>query len=296
MVDRISLLADEVLCHILSFLPTEQAAATCVLSKRWKFLWTSVPALDYNDQIYLKNNKPYSCFENFVYATILTRNVHQPLTSFTLKLYASRSQLSDIDDHRSNAHINVWVNTAIRRGIQNLDIELWPQNYIISLNCSIFSSQTLVVLKLKGLSLNASSSSAEFPSFKSLHVENVNFVEPRYLMELLYGCPMLEDLKARWIDYDHDKYDVMEELKFKSLPKLVRADIRFVWMDETSILLKTICNVEFLRFKQVRIYWIANVFSFCLVWFLDNVTYILIISLYNYCSFKLLMRFLNFLI
>lgn len=43
--DRISALPSEVLCHILSFLPTNYAVRTTLLSKRWKNIWTSVPNL-----------------------------------------------------------------------------------------------------------------------------------------------------------------------------------------------------------------------------------------------------------
>ncbi|OMO92835.1 hypothetical protein COLO4_17308 [Corchorus olitorius] len=43
-IDLISDLLDSVLCHIMSFLPTEDAFATSILSKRWVDLWTQVPA------------------------------------------------------------------------------------------------------------------------------------------------------------------------------------------------------------------------------------------------------------
>ncbi|XP_057437268.1 F-box/FBD/LRR-repeat protein At4g26340-like [Lotus japonicus] len=251
MVDRISMLSDEVLCHILSFLSTEQAVATSVLSKRWKHLWISVSVLDYDDEIYLRNNRPHSCFERFVYATILPRDAQQPITRLRLIYGRYGSELSDTDvSHgRSNADIIVWVKTVIRRGIQNLDIQIHPQNYTISLSSCIFSCQTLVVLKLSGLSLNVSSS-VELPSLKSLHLDLVKFVDPNYLMELLYGCPMLEDLKAEWIHYAVEEYDVKEE--FKYLPKLVRVHLRFISMYDIEILLKAICNVEFLSIKQLR--------------------------------------------
>jgi hypothetical protein len=43
--DIISGLTDSVLIHILSFLNTKQAVQTSILSKRWIFLWRSLPTL-----------------------------------------------------------------------------------------------------------------------------------------------------------------------------------------------------------------------------------------------------------
>lgn len=46
--DRISGLPDEVLWHILSFLPTKYVVRTCILSTRWKNKWASAPYLDFD--------------------------------------------------------------------------------------------------------------------------------------------------------------------------------------------------------------------------------------------------------
>ncbi|KAM0840504.1 hypothetical protein ACQ4PT_059614 [Festuca glaucescens] len=43
--DRISALPDDVLRHLLSFLQSSASVQTCVLAKRWRTLWKSVPAL-----------------------------------------------------------------------------------------------------------------------------------------------------------------------------------------------------------------------------------------------------------
>uniref|UniRef100_A0A7N2MA78 F-box domain-containing protein n=1 Tax=Quercus lobata TaxID=97700 RepID=A0A7N2MA78_QUELO len=47
--DRLSNLPDSLLCHILSFLPTNEAVVTSILSSRWKTLWTLVPKIDFQD-------------------------------------------------------------------------------------------------------------------------------------------------------------------------------------------------------------------------------------------------------
>ncbi|XP_054782754.1 FBD-associated F-box protein At5g44490-like [Prosopis cineraria] len=47
--DRSNNLEDPLLEHILSFLPTKQAIAMCLVDKRWHRLWFSVSTLDFED-------------------------------------------------------------------------------------------------------------------------------------------------------------------------------------------------------------------------------------------------------
>ena len=48
MSDYISNLPDPILVVILGLLATQEAVRTCVLSKRWNNLWTSLPVLNIN--------------------------------------------------------------------------------------------------------------------------------------------------------------------------------------------------------------------------------------------------------
>ncbi|CAG7907187.1 unnamed protein product [Brassica rapa] len=54
-MDRISGLSDELLVRILTFIPTKVAVSTSILSKRWEFLWTWVPKLEFVDNKYVSD-------------------------------------------------------------------------------------------------------------------------------------------------------------------------------------------------------------------------------------------------
>ncbi|KAM0852860.1 hypothetical protein ACQ4PT_051484 [Festuca glaucescens] len=47
--DRIGALPDDLLKYLMSFLLSREAVRTCVLAKRWRTLWKSVPALRIDD-------------------------------------------------------------------------------------------------------------------------------------------------------------------------------------------------------------------------------------------------------
>ncbi|GAY32285.1 hypothetical protein CUMW_001630 [Citrus unshiu] len=49
--DGISHLSHPIPCHILSFLPTKHAVATCILSSRWKFVCASLSNLCFRNQL-----------------------------------------------------------------------------------------------------------------------------------------------------------------------------------------------------------------------------------------------------
>ncbi|KAI3924016.1 hypothetical protein MKW92_052027, partial [Papaver armeniacum] len=45
--DRISELSDTIIHHIFSFLETETVVRTSRLSKRWRYVWTTMPSFDF---------------------------------------------------------------------------------------------------------------------------------------------------------------------------------------------------------------------------------------------------------
>ncbi|PNY00535.1 F-box/LRR-repeat protein [Trifolium pratense] len=90
---RVSSLPDSILCHILSFLPTKQAVATTILSKRWKPLCLSVSILDFdfNDisTLSMKTSANLFCL---VYSVMLSRHDTLPIQTFRLICCPSRTR------------------------------------------------------------------------------------------------------------------------------------------------------------------------------------------------------------
>ncbi|KAK7395466.1 hypothetical protein VNO78_16025 [Psophocarpus tetragonolobus] len=94
MADRISSLPNTLIYHVLSFLPTKEAAATSVLSKKWRPMWLSVSTLHFDDQTYSENEETYFRFLELVYTVMLLRDVSQPIQMFNLECSSLEMQIS----------------------------------------------------------------------------------------------------------------------------------------------------------------------------------------------------------
>lgn len=235
MADRISSLPNAVLCYILSFLPTKQAVSTSVLSQRWKHLWRSIPALDFDDEFYFllryynKSDRIYFPFVQSVSTFIFSRDSHQPLQRFCL---TCRSSLCN------SAIINTWITAAAQRRVEHLDLCFY---YSIDLLSNMLSCKTLIVLKLTMLKVKALSST-DLPSLKILHLDCVQFSERRQLAEFLSGTPNLEDLETKHVNFSSH----VIEGKFKRLSKLTRAVIV-----QNAVPLDVVYNVQFLEIHDM---------------------------------------------
>ncbi|CAM0902717.1 unnamed protein product [Alopecurus aequalis] len=81
--DHISTLPDELLHHVLSFLPAHEAVPTCALARRWRHLWESAPGLRVTG---VKGCKSSAWFVKFVQTLLLRRDPGAHLDSFQLDL------------------------------------------------------------------------------------------------------------------------------------------------------------------------------------------------------------------
>ncbi|XP_027348301.1 FBD-associated F-box protein At4g10400-like [Abrus precatorius] len=228
-VDRVSALPDFILYKILSFLPTKQAVATSVLSKRWRPLWFSLPTLDLDDKAFAT----FERFSLFVYSLFLSRDITLPLRSFRLTCGNS----SPCDPYA----INRFVYAAVQRGLRHLHLNMKDnlQRYVrIKLPSCVLTCRTLTVLKLKKVAID-DLPYVDFPSLETLHLVWVSFRLHEDVMKFIAGCPILQDLRTKYLlgIRGHRGHG-----EVTSLPKLRRAEI-----SNLDIPFSLLHNVDFLR-------------------------------------------------
>ncbi|XP_058772407.1 FBD-associated F-box protein At3g52670-like isoform X2 [Vicia villosa] len=207
MEDRISSLPDEVISHILSFLPTKLAATTSILSKRWNPLWLSVPTLNFDD----KTSQNIESFLKFVSSALLSRDITLPIQSFHLKCVNASKRRHSLD-------INAFFDAVAQRRVQNVSLRLTIR---VNVPPSLFTCRTLVVLHLRKIKVNhLSKLDVDFPLLKTLSLSYINFERIDYLPVLLYGCPVLEEFRTKWLGVRSRDKAVPQEVIMKDYPTL----------------------------------------------------------------------------
>ncbi|XP_074273496.1 putative F-box protein At3g58860 isoform X3 [Silene latifolia] len=190
-LDRISSLPDELLGHILSFLPTLSALQTSLLSTRWRYLFTLTTSLSFDDQEYYElsshGNKTLNTgFVRFVSGVLVLHRV-TPIQKFSLKLKRDREYAS--------SHLLLWISAAILKGVRHLDLYIFYQQ--ISLPNCILSSQTLVSLEIHSVRHKVDlkvPSLVSLPSLRFLKLIQVTFLDAESVKRFCVGCSRLKEL------------------------------------------------------------------------------------------------------
>lgn len=194
--DKISGLPDCVLRYILSLIPTKDAVATCILSKRWKFLWTSVPNIDFDDALLYTNADFWypvevTRFMNFVERVLLLRD------SSSIKKFRLSCRVCF-----SASRVHAWVSAAVMHDIEELDLCFFVEKPFMLPLC-VFCSKSLTVLKLQMNCELQLPNCISFPSLKTLELCLFTFVDDESMEKLFSNCPVLEELSildCEWVN------------------------------------------------------------------------------------------------
>ncbi|EFH52640.1 F-box family protein [Arabidopsis lyrata subsp. lyrata] len=173
-------LPDDLILKILSFLSTKHVVVTSLLSKEWKSLWTRVPILKYDVRDHTR------FFERFLDKSLLSHQSHV-LESLHVKLSVTLW----------NKDIGPWISTALRHHhchLRELEIDACIVHTLLP--PELFTCETLVVLKLKGIVIDVEAplTTVCLPSLKTLHIDHSSLFDFESLQMLLSSCNFLTDL------------------------------------------------------------------------------------------------------
>ncbi|XP_074320288.1 F-box/LRR-repeat protein At3g58900-like [Silene latifolia] len=194
--DRISNLPDEILGHILSFVPTKYAVAASILSSRWKDLYKLTTNLDFDDslsihpQFRLGTPDRSSCFRKFV-DRVLDQCKKSQITRFRLKCAK----------HVKKDLVTDWINVALSSyKVPELELSV-KLGVPFALQLPAVARRNLKVLKLDCNFILRVPKLVTFPCLKILFFKQIEFPGDS-LNGILSGCPLLEELVIIGCDWN----------------------------------------------------------------------------------------------
>ncbi|KAI3876672.1 hypothetical protein MKW92_037778 [Papaver armeniacum] len=236
--DRISRLPEFLIHHILSLLPTKCAVSTTILSKRWKNLWISVPALDFREW---KSLDTEYFTDNFMDFVITNNKAEQSYTEsfmdFVDRVLLLRSNMSDIKrfcitcngEYFDDQRIKDWITTAIKCRVEELVLSrfVYDEDYsdIIPVDLYTCESLTLLDITFHYGTLHLPQTIL-FSTLKILQLYEISFCDEEFTQQLFSGCPVLEELSLKYCAWK-DLNFISSTLKVLTLvDSLLRSDYK----------------------------------------------------------------------
>ncbi|KAK3227514.1 hypothetical protein Dsin_007376 [Dipteronia sinensis] len=201
--DIISRLPDDVLIHILSRLQTKDAVRTCVLSSRWRNLWTLIYNFYFDDgEDDLFGRDPnFVKFVDGVLSVCQSKDVHNFYLDCTM---ISEDEIS---------HVVPWISFAVERKVRNLNLKVDIDReglWLVRLPQSLLTCSSLVELTMLSDCIFdiPKSSVVCFPSRK-ISFTSIRNPDGNLMKKLFRNCPVLEDLSIHGSNLNN-----RDELKF----------------------------------------------------------------------------------
>lgn len=182
-IDRLSDLPDSIIHKILSLVDLRCAVQTSVLSKRWRFLWTSLTDLNFNGTCMDFTN--FLTFNRFVSRVLSTR---EDSNLYKIQLYSTWSP------HHSL--LDMVIKYAVSHHIQNMVINYGHSTIrSFSLPPAFLTCQTLKTLQLSGFNFKALGFA--LPNLISLSLSHCSFTNPSDFDDPFASCLKLKNLSLR---------------------------------------------------------------------------------------------------
>ncbi|KAL3619062.1 hypothetical protein CASFOL_036632 [Castilleja foliolosa] len=205
-IDRLSALPDSLIIHILSLLDfdVDKVAATCVLSKRWQFIWSELPRLYFSNHSCLIEDK--RDFVSWVGRTLLLRSSGTHLESLGISFFHY--------DECFATDMNGWVRFAIRSKVEALSLVIQSSPHSYNPPQVLYSASSLRYLYVLQCDL-AQGVAIDWPSMTQIWITNAE-VDENLIRKIILGCPVLHRLSLTqcWgfecLDLDSESLDMLE--------------------------------------------------------------------------------------
>ncbi|KAG8370093.1 hypothetical protein BUALT_Bualt14G0081700 [Buddleja alternifolia] len=179
-------LPEPIIQHIQSFLSRKEAASTAVICKSWYNSWLTRPILDFDEHDFpdLFNKDE---FYNFVKRS-MERYHELNLNKESFKLWMN---VRDID---SSSLATESIVKAVKLGVNNLNIEIYPPRTTYILPKEVFEIESLKVLSVFGCKI-------DWPLDRKLLCSKLQSLILRYVLvgddviwDIISSCPLIEKL------------------------------------------------------------------------------------------------------
>ncbi|XP_021316736.1 F-box/LRR-repeat protein At3g59200 isoform X2 [Sorghum bicolor] len=179
--DAFAALPDEILQHVLSFLPAQPAVRTCVLARRWRRLWEGAAGL----RITAANAPEPVCKpDDLVSSAELREFVDHLLLLRGGAPLDSCEFMFDVRDDADVPHVNLWIRHVIRCQVRRLELSITREEDPTGLHFYV-DNLPLVSRHLRRLELNDTGLNDSFldlsgcPGFEDLYISNGGFVHAK---------------------------------------------------------------------------------------------------------------------
>ncbi|XP_058193515.1 F-box/FBD/LRR-repeat protein At1g13570-like isoform X3 [Rhododendron vialii] len=227
--DIISHVPGNILENILMCLPLQDAARTSLLSRKWRYVWSKLPQLVFDDKFYRHvYGTKHAKLLMIIYQVLLFHR--GPIIKFTLTL-SGLENCSEIDQ---------LIRFVSSNDIQDFALHIW-QRELYKLPSSLYSCLQLRHLNLSSCMIKPPPGFEGFTRLISLDLCDVVIADD-VLSSLISNCPLLEDLTLHSSTGSHSLEVVGPNLIF------VRCDGHF----------RSICFTNTSRLEDVCIYLIGE--------------------------------------
>lgn len=210
--DRLCSLPEPVIHQIFSFMETIDVVRASAVSRKWRYLWLSVPYLSFDMSTISSNPQEiwsHEKFKDFVNWVLLSQSGSVSIQRF--RLYC----LSYTNDYT----VYRWVCAVARRNVQVFDLTVYGE--VTELPHCLVTCESLEALKLACRQLRMCvlklPFSVGFSRLKSLDLHNVEFLDHNLLHKFVSSRRLLEKLILKSCSFRDFKILDISSTSLKSL-------------------------------------------------------------------------------